>query len=63
MNVSKKTFLYSACPKSPVLDKKSSFSRLTKSGNPKFNNVNEKFSDKCKLDNGVFLPTLYKIFD
>ena len=50
----------SACPKSPVSDKKSSFSRLAKSGNPQFTNVNEEFSDKRNAENGVFLPTLNK---
>jgi hypothetical protein len=41
-----------------VLDKKSSFSRLAKSENPQFTDVNEEFSDKRNEENGVFLPTL-----
>ena len=49
--------LLSACPESPVLDKKTSFSRLVKSENPQFTGVNEEFSDKRNAENGVFLPT------
>ena len=51
----------SACPKSPVSDKKSSFSRLAKSGNPQSRLIrDEEFSDKRNAENGVFLPTLNK---
>jgi hypothetical protein len=42
-----------------VLDKKSSFSRLAKSENPQFTNVNDEFSDKRNAGNGVFLPILF----
>ena len=52
------TNIISACPKTQVLDKKSSFSRLAKSENPQFTDVNEEFSDKRNEENGVFLPTL-----
>ena len=51
--------LYSACPKTQVLVKKASFSRLAKSENPQFTDVNEEFSDKRNEENGVFLPTLF----
>ncbi len=50
-----KHLLNSICKKSPMSDKKSSFSRLAKSENPQFTGVSEAFYDKRNAENGVFL--------